>query len=204
MKFLYPFLFVVLVVSVAGCESENDTNPDSSSDNFPFQFVSDSFQYEGFNYPDDWDVVAVSSYVEMSDADDENEGNQAFSEEPFRYRFVFGREANTNEVSTEEIDAFNEKSTKEQKTIRQHYYHTYHEHYATLHISSDSFLKNLSDLEGVDTLEVNKHEVLVMNQQNEWVINAQINNAYYELLVKNEAVVTDKEDLKELLKIILP
>lgn len=193
-----------MVVIISGCESGNDSETESNSDEFPFHYVSDNFQFEGFDYPENWDVVAVSSDVEMAYREEDDLENHQLSDTPFRYRFILGKEADTNKVSEEEIEKFNEKQASEEETTRQHYYHTYHEHFASLHVSSNGFLKVVSEFEEADTWEVIEHEVLVLHQENEWLINAYINNAYYDLHVKNEAQVTDEESLRVLLEVVLP
>ncbi|WP_416148535.1 hypothetical protein ACM26V_20020 [Salipaludibacillus sp. HK11] len=204
MNKIYVFLTIMFVFTLLiGCDLNDQENEAEVHGEFPYHFISETFTYDRFDYPEEWDVTSVSSNVEMTYRDEENPNNHQYASTPYRYHFKFGRKAETNEVSEEVIEEFNANQAANKETQRQLFYHTSYDHYADFKLSSNGFLNILTEFEEVEKWEISDEPVMVLRQDAEWQANWYLNGIYYDLHVENEAGINDNEVFEQLLELMI-
>ncbi|PRO65913.1 hypothetical protein [Alkalicoccus urumqiensis] len=166
------FLFLL----TAGCST--------FSDEPPYSLMDSSFSYDGFVYPEQWEMVAMAEIPSES------------GEMPVRYAIRFGEKAGTNEVSEATIDDFNQESGER----RQLYYHTYYAHYADFTISENGLSTPLAGLEGTGSMIVKGTEVLMLEEEGRWAANWFQDGTYYELLLHREAGVQSEAEFRQIVE----
>lgn len=196
-KFIYITLIsLVSILFLAGCGADNKINPEE----FPYNHISERFKYQPFVVPNDWDVVSIQSNIQLRHRDLENPENHMYADTPFRYSFSFGRNAPENSVTEETLEKFNEEQALKGETGRQLYYHTYHEHYATLQISANGFLRLIHDFEETEEWKIEGEDMLVLRQGNDWIVNWYKDGKYYDLLISAEANIDTEIAFEELIQ----
>ncbi|WP_280771332.1 hypothetical protein [Salipaludibacillus daqingensis] len=193
---------VMIGLLLPACIS-NDQGDEGQEEVFPYHFISDKFRHGGFDYPNEWDVTSVSSNVQLAYRDEENPENHEYSKTPYRYHFTFGRRADANEVPDDVLEEYNEVQAFNESTHRQHFYHSYYDHFADLKISSNGFLNMISEYDETEQWDVSGEVVLILRQENEWRANWRLNGAYYDLYIGNEAQIDSEAKFVELLELMI-
>ncbi|MBU9723769.1 MULTISPECIES: hypothetical protein [Bacillaceae] len=189
-------LFLIIVSFTFACQSEGAVEPDE----VVAEYIHTDFSYSPFQYPEDWELVAVSSDVQLLYQDWDEPEKHRYADVPYRYGFTFGEKAEENVVTEEELETFNEDKALMGETTRQHYYHTYYQHYGNLHLSKNGFIRLVSQHETGEEWVINGEEFRVLRDGNEWVVNWFKNGTYYDLIVLGEAGISDEENFEELLE----
>lgn len=185
--------FILLISILTGCGNNIDRNE------FPYNYIHASFNYVPFQIPEEWDVVSIQSNVELRHQDWENPEKHVYADTPYRYTIIFGKKAPENAVSEESLEEFNEQQALKGETERQHYYHTYYDHYATLQISTNGFMRLLSEFDETEEWEINGETMLVLRRGNDWAINWYKDKQYYDILITSEAGIDTEIRFEELL-----
>src|SRR5690554_4803385 len=186
------FIFIVSLSFLVGCNNDNINKED-----FPYSYIHADFSYAPFTIPDHWDVVSIQSNVQLRHQDWDNPENHMYAETPYRYTFTFGKRADENSVTEEQLEEFNKQQELKGETSRQLYYHTYYEHYATLQISTSGFLRLASDFEEAEEWEISGEDMLVLRKGNDWVVNWYKNGKYYDLLLTSEVGIDTEIKFEE-------
>lgn len=190
------FWFYLLILFLSACYSVDE----QIKDDFPYKLIHEKFSYSGFEVPPDWEVVSIQADVRHRYQDWEEPENHRYDDVPYRYSFIFGREAPTNESLDKEIDSFNDKQELAGETTRQIYYHTYYEQYGILEISKNGFTTLLSSIEGTEEWNIDGERFLVLRRGNEWLLNWFIKDTYYDLIISGEANISSESQFEQLLK----
>ncbi|PYZ92082.1 hypothetical protein CR194_17985 [Salipaludibacillus keqinensis] len=191
---------LLAVLMLAACGSNDKELIGGNDQEFPYNYISETFRYGGFDYPEDWEVAGISSDVQLSYRDANNPEDHRYSETPYRYSFTFGRRASSNEVSKEHLEEYNQNQALNEETHRQLFYHTYYDHYANLSLSSNGFTHVLMEYDEVEHWKIDEEDVMVLRYDNEWRANWINNGVYYDLHVKREAYKDNEEEMMELLQ----
>lgn len=194
---------MICLLSACSSNDQGDLSLREDQEQFPFSFISENFRHGGFDYPEEWDVTGVSSNVQLAYRDTENPENHDYSDTPYRYNFTFGQRADTNEVSENKLEKYNEQQALKEQTHRQHFYHTSYDYFAELKLSSNGFLNVLVEYDEAEHWEISNTPVLVLRQKNEWRANWLLNGTYYDLHVGNEAQIDNILMFEQLLEVMV-
>ncbi|ADU28596.1 hypothetical protein [Evansella cellulosilytica] len=195
MKKMRIYIIISIFFILLGCESEVEIE----GEGFPYNQIHENFQYTTFHYPEEWDVVSIQYEVRHRFQDWQDPENHQYDEVPYRYTLLFGKRATDNEITEEELDDYNDEQALAGGTHRQLYYHTYYDYYGKLDMSKNGFIRLLSAFDDVEEWEINDETFLVLRESNEWVVNWHRNGTYYDLMILNEAGISDEEQMTELL-----
>ncbi|WP_026697909.1 hypothetical protein [Alkalicoccus chagannorensis] len=193
MRLIMVFIILLLVSCSAG---ENQEEP------HPYSHIPPSFSYSGFQFPEQWETVSAAKHVQPSYRDEES-GETRFGDMPYRMEFIFGAEAEENEVTEIDLQAHNELQEAGERTRRLLYYHTYHSHYADFRMNRNGFQVVLQEYEETEEWEVDGVDVLVYEQQHQWAADWVRGGTYYELIVYQEAHVETAEQFENVLSLFL-